>query len=264
MFKKEDFIDGDLFENIAKELNIIYTPTDKLKEVINNQFILAHNSDGCILEKNKRIRPMNLLKPRMVDFFWDNIPSTLKILFSQNADIRDERIVPLPIGLERERWFPQLRKKDVLMETMQKQISKNKLVYLNVNPDTNINSRPLLYQLFSNNNWCTVECCRNGDSFENFVNKIKSHKFVFCPDGNGMDTHRTWETLYIGSYPIVERHYFTEEFSKHVPILIVDNWAEITEEFLNNKYKEFQNKEWNWNLLKAEYWQTLIKEKIRG
>jgi len=270
MFKKEDFIDGDKFEDIAKKLNIIFTETKNLKHLsslsyfknINTNIIMSHNCDGCILAKGRKINPIpGLAKSRDIDFELDNIPSTLKFLFAQNADVRDDRIIPLPIGLERDKWYPELKKKDIIIELSDQVIDKTKLVYLNVNINNNLTVRPGLYTLFQNNNWCTVEQTINGDSFKDFALKIKSHKFILCPDGNGMDTHRIWESLYLGSYPIVQRHYFTEEFSKHVPLLIVDNIRDVNEELLNRKYEEFKNRKWNWRYLKISYWKKLIQEK---
>ncbi|NBQ42369.1 MAG: hypothetical protein EBU23_07500, partial [Mycobacteriaceae bacterium] len=38
-----------------------------------------------------------------------------------------------------------------------------------------------------------------------FLRAVRNHKFVACPRGNGVDTHRTWEALYMGSIPILRR-----------------------------------------------------------
>lgn len=264
MFKKEDFIDGDVFEYLSKELGLIYTDGHDLLNAINNKFILSHNSDACILPEGKRIRPMNLPKPRTCDFEWKNIPSILIKLFAQNADVRDKRIIPIPIGLERTRWFPHLHKREILQDAISKDIKKNGLVYLNAHPNNNVQSRTHLYDVMNNKEWCTKEFGKNGiNNYEHFLVRLKSHKFVFCPDGNGMDTHRTWETLYVGSYPIVERHYFTEEFAKELPIVIVDDWSEVTEEFLNDKYIEFNNRNWNWDVLTFCWWKEKISKELK-
>ena len=98
--------------------------------------------------------------------------------------------------------------------------------------------------------------------FDRYACQIKDHKFVLCSDSGGIDSYRTWETLYIGSFPIVERHVFTERFAKELPILIVDDVENITEEYLNDKYEEFSNREWNWDLLKSTYWNQLINKLI--
>jgi hypothetical protein len=50
-----------------------------------------------------------------------------------------------------------------------------------------------------------------------------------------------------------------EEFSD-LPILFIDKWEDITEEFLLKKYEEIIKKEYNLDKLKFSYW----RKKIRG
>jgi hypothetical protein len=56
--------------------------------------------------------------------------------------------------------------------------------------------------------------------------KISSqYKFIACPRGNGLDTHRFWETLYRGSIPIVLRSTWSEMIQElGIPLLMVENW----------------------------------------
>jgi hypothetical protein len=56
--------------------------------------------------------------------------------------------------------------------------------------------------------------------------KISSqYKFIACPRGNGLDTHRFWETLYRGSIPIVLRSNWSEMIQElGIPLLMVENW----------------------------------------
>ena len=35
------------------------------------------------------------------------------------------------------------------------------------------------------------------------ISIFNKYKFILCPLGNGVDSHRIWETLYSGSIPIV-------------------------------------------------------------
>ena len=91
---------------------------------------------------------------------------------------------------------------------------------------------------------------------------IRGHKFTLCPEGNGMDTHRPWETLYLGSFPIVTRRRFTEFFAEQLPFLIIDDWKQITKEFLDRKYEELIKRKWNWEALRINWWENLIREKL--
>lgn len=253
---RTDLIDGDQFERLAGKYGLAYIETHEAKGRNLEGCILTHNSDACILPKGKTIQP-RLSEVRTYDYNWP-APASVRVWFAQNVDVCDARLIPIPIGLERDRWFPHLRKKDVILGLPD--VEKTKLLYLNVNPETHW-SRPALYEKFGNEAWCTVEPGHNGVGFLNYARQIKRHKFVLCPDGNGMDTHRPWEVLYLGSYPIVARHVFTEELAKILPLLVVDDWSEVTEPYLRSVYEDFASREWNWGALKIGYWENLIKEK---
>lgn len=254
LITRGDLIDGDQFERLAGEYSLTYIETHEAKNRNLSGCILTHNSDGCILPGGKTIKP-RLSAQRIEDYNWP-APASVRVWFAQNADVRDGRLIPIPIGLERDRWFPHLRKKEVILTLPA--VEKTGLLYLNFNPCTHW-ARPALYEMLW---WGTVEPRHNGIDFLHYAQQIKRHKFVLCPDGNGMDTHRTWEALYLGSYPIVQRHVFTEEFAKVLPLLVVDDWNEITEQFLYSKYEDFASKEWHWEALKINYWENLIKEKM--
>ena len=52
--------------------------------------------------------------------------------------------------------------------------------------------------------------------------------FVPCPRGNGLDTHRIWEALYLGAIPVVLN---SDRFAalEGWPILFIEEWKEIIE-----------------------------------
>jgi hypothetical protein len=41
-------------------------------------------------------------------------------------------------------------------------------------------------------------------SFTKYMDTIGNSRFVFCPRGNGIDTHRFYETVLMGAIPVVE------------------------------------------------------------
>jgi hypothetical protein len=92
---------------------------------------------------------------------------------------------------------------------------------------------------------------------ENWKN-ITDYAFVLSPFGNGMDCHRTWEALCLGSIPIVRALGFKKMF-EDLPVLIVNDWSEVTEELLKSTIENFKNKEFNYDKLKLSYWVSKIK-----
>ena len=60
------------------------------------------------------------------------------------------------------------------------------------------------------------------------LHKLMSNSlFVACPRGNGLDTHRFWEAIYLGAIPVIKRD---EALPIHAdwPSLIVDSWSDVT------------------------------------
>lgn len=65
--------------------------------------------------------------------------------------------------------------------------------------------------------------------------------FVLSPFGNGMDCHRTWEALLCGCIPIVRSSVFNELF-EGLPVLIVENWSDISLQLLVIALYDFKDK----------------------
>lgn len=53
------------------------------------------------------------------------------------------------------------------------------------------------------------------------------YAFVVSPHGNGLDCHRTWESLVLGNIVIVKRSSL-DPLYEGLPVVIVDDWREIT------------------------------------
>jgi len=81
--------------------------------------------------------------------------------------------------------------------------------------------------------------------------------FVVSPFGNGMDCHRTWEALALGCIPIVRTSGMDPLFDG-LPVLIVDNWSEVTSELLEDTVAEFKTMTFDYDKLKLQYWVNKI------
>jgi len=89
--------------------------------------------------------------------------------------------------------------------------------------------------------------------FEQYIENMSRHKFVISPPGNGIDCHRTWEALYVGSIPIVIKNYIYENWTG-LPILQVNDFSEITDSLLTN----FMKKQFTLQKLHINYWHNRI------
>ncbi|UJR13224.1 hypothetical protein I4U23_000246 [Adineta vaga] len=97
---------------------------------------------------------------------------------------------------------------------------------------------------------------KSKDQLEYYKN-LRQSKFVFSPPGVGMDCYRTWEILYLGSIPIVLNSTLNSIYEQ-LPILIVNNFEEIQEEFLKNIYKKMIKQTFDYRRLYKGYWQNRI------
>ena len=79
------------------------------------------------------------------------------------------------------------------------------------------------------------------------------YAFVISPHGNGLDCHRTWEALALGCIPIVKTSPLDSLYND-LPILIVKEWSDVTQELLNKTIEEYKNKQFNLEKLKLNYW----------
>ena len=93
----------------------------------------------------------------------------------------------------------------------------------------------------------------------NFIKRTKNweimstYAFVLSPSGNGIDCHRTWETLCLGCIPIVIGGFFNSIF-KDLPVLIVKSWSDVRQELLNQTLIDFKDKPFNYEKLNLQYW----------
>lgn len=250
-----EFIQGEKFVKLSNENNIFYRHTHEVNNFLNNinittPFILvSHNSDGFVgLPEREDAADINL------------IPNNLVKWYAQNVNVKHHKLESIPIGLENSMWFPELKKIKKLKNKLQEKKHIKNLVYVNHNITTH-KKRGLIYRHLNNNKWATLDYGRNGTNYDHYINSIYNHRFVVCPAGHGIDTHRTWETLYLNTIPIEKRN-INNSFYEDLPICFVDEWEEITEDFLNNEYIRIINTKYNLEKLDFNYWKNKIRNTL--
>lgn len=167
---------------------------------------------------------------------FDKKPKCVNKWFAINVNYNNENLIPMPLGLANEIW----NDKNITLKKI-KQVNierffcdKSTLLYLNFTNSTNQKEREWLKPYFQKFEWAQIEY--ESLSLDDYISKIKSSSFVLCPWGNGFDSHRIWETISLGSIPIVKKHITFEQY-KNLPILFVDDFTEISEELLLNFLK---------------------------
>jgi len=183
--------------------------------------------------------------------------------YTVNKEFRDPRLHSIPLGITNDcADSPSHRilgNTDIMMEVMVEPKQIVNRVYMNISIPTYPAERQRVFDLFKDKSWVTNEgAVLTLEGRRRFLKQLRNHDFVLCPRGNGVDTHRLWETLYMGSIPIVRRHVAMEDFYD-LPICWIDDWPEVTESFLDSEYKRITEASWNLEKLKFSYWKRLIE-----
>lgn len=184
--------------------------------------------------------------------------------YTQNFDGTIE-CVPIPLGIDyhtlqrgNHPWGPMASAKD--QETILKEAAN-----FNFEHKRNRTFSSFHFQLFERHNrdrHRAIDHLKNV-KFNDVIKKpvprkslwncMRSYKFIISPHGNGLDCHRTYESMLLGSVAIV-RSSTLDGLYEGMPILIVDDWKDLTEEVLENyTYTGDLEK------LKLSYWISLIK-----
>lgn len=96
-----------------------------------------------------------------------------------------------------------------------------------------------------------------------YYTALPTYKFVISPEGNGIDCHRHYEAFIAGCIPILERNPLIEEKYKGCPILWTTDYSEITPEYLEQKYSEMINQEYDFSRLFLSFYDNETQKKIK-
>lgn len=231
------------FIDIEKDIQTIYCGIefchqtfDYINRNSHQKFILVtHNSDNNAEERD--------------------LPNNLLHWYTQNLNFRHDKVSPLPIGFENPFWHPW---KETFFNNPKYYKERIFKPFAQFNPVTHEQERMKLIDLIHNK---TIDAdqyyCKNGENFSLYVDNMRKYQFCLCPRGNGLDTHRLWESIYFGCIPIVKRH-ITHVFEYSLPIIFVNDWSELTDKYLHDEYNKINFDDFNSPVLSMQYW----KEKI--
>jgi len=244
-----DIPSGEKFQQLAyyyigEEVNFLFNPLissqssrfkyiHKINEEWDNPFILFCYGYQ-IIEFSKKLK---FLKNECIIIFGNSdenqtlekcqpyidCPKVLHI-FCQNLSCYNDKASFIPIGMANKQWshgdiynFLELD-----IGVLHKQ--KTKDIFCSFKVSTNVIKR----------NECLTAI--NKKSIENifykkpseYLKELSNHKYCICPEGNGLDSHRFWEALWVESIPITLRNPLTEQIQKlGIPCILLNNWDEL-------------------------------------
>jgi hypothetical protein len=91
-----------------------------------------------------------------------------------------------------------------------------------------------------------------------YLATLAQARFTLSPAGHGLDCYRTWEALLMGSIPVVESSGMDSLYAS-LPVLIVNDWAELSPAFLEREYERLAARTYSLNILRASYWREALR-----
>jgi hypothetical protein len=242
-----DVIRKDPVNNL-KNGDIIWCKTDFLGKLFsalqnhtNNYILISHCSDHDI---NERVFSFK--------------PTCIKKWYAQNVNYKHPDLIPLPIGVENHEGpnkgatldVPTLLKLEQPITTNDKVLD---LLYSNFSLNTHYN-RPNVHNIISKISYNGVRL-----DYYKLCKEMQKFLYIASPRGNGIDCHRTWEALYLGCIPIVEKHLMYDTYD--LPIIQIEKWEDVTPELL----KTYANKTYQsrYAQLDMAWWNNRIQQEAK-
>ncbi len=177
--------------------------------------------------------------------------------FTKNADRVHPKLHPIPIGLVNPSQ-PQgnitIVKNVIAKAKPLQDRNTDKLIVLNHLPNSNPSHRNNAYNILMKQ---PFSINLHGKPFALYMDDMSQFRFVASPFGLGPDCHRTWEAMYVGTIPIYP-HSPLDSLLADLPVVLINDWKEVTAAFLEEKYLEVKEKlanhAYNLDKLYADYW----------
>lgn len=143
---------------------------------------------------------------------------------AQNVIFTDEKLIPIPIGLEN-RYLH----RNGIVSRYQKKYKNLKVhrIFYCFDIQTNKYTRLPIHNYIKQHPLAeTIEFGRVSNKF--YLRKLSRYDFCLAPPGNGQDTHRMWECIYLGVIPIVFESAMNNHFkSIGLPILVIKSYEDL-------------------------------------
>jgi len=230
-----------------------------------------HFCDHTYDELNKKLNPKNVkkgdtvfVKTDFLDVYFSKIHTKIQepyILITHNSDfhipgvfadyLEDPKMIawcgqnvdypehpklhPIPIGVANRCWSHGNIDMIDSVRALASSLPKKYLLYMNFAIGTYPDERKRVFCLFKNKKYCYHSPPKK---FNAYLQDLAKSKFVLCPRGNGLDCHRTWESLLMGAIPVVTSSSLDSMY-ENLPVLIVENWEDVNEKMLREHYQKF-------------------------
>lgn len=182
------FLNGDCLDKYTKKIPYFHTKKFNL---------VVHNSDKSFTYETLKTIPC------------------VNHVYAINTKVQHPLVTTIPLGFVDNQLSFLNRGVDTSQE-------RDIEIYCNFTMSTNTPKRNDCLSAFESDTRVTIE---TNLSVTEYYNRLSRSKFVLCPEGTGMDTHRVYEALLCGATPVVLRNSLAHLYEK-LPICILDKWTD--------------------------------------
>jgi hypothetical protein len=194
------FVNGDFLSTLSSIL-----PFLSVKKFV----FIVHNTD-----KSFGVSELRVL-----------LPHALKV-YAINTTVKHPLLVTIPIGFV-DRQLP------FLNTFVRPDCSRDIDIYANFTQTTNDVKRKACIDAALQNPTVTW---KTGRTVPEYYTDLCRSKFVLCPEGTGVDTHRVYESLFCGATPVVLRNSLSHLYEK-LPVCIVESWTDTLYKPVNTNFE---------------------------
>jgi len=196
------FCYGDYLNEFSEKMHLFKNPFT----------LVTHNSDYNISENEMSSNILD--NPKIIHWY------------AQNVCINHPKLKFIPIGIANRQWQHGSLFVEFYKGLNVDSLISNKTydVYFNFQISTNSSKRQPCYDALSQK----LKFLPGISAFDNFA-RLSKYKFCICPEGNGADTHRLWEALYLKCVPIVLNSPFIRiiQSQTNIPMVVLTSWDEF-------------------------------------
>ena len=180
---------------------------EKLPFFKNPFTLVSHNEDTNITyEYNKLLESPLLIR-------W----------YAQNSMTTHSKLELIPIGIANTMWPHGNISTLITMSEISLSMPKLNDIYFYFSLHTNKSSRESCKSIIESKGLSFGKNLVHSD----YLKLLATHKFAICPEGNGIDCHRTWECYYLGVIPILLENSFTLQLQKYLPCVLLKSWNDF-------------------------------------
>jgi hypothetical protein len=247
------FISGGVFQSLCDysidDRYAIIPYDDELKK--GNRVFMKVNDIPTFLQSPPSV-PVTVVISNSDETFDDTLMMKLKpyvtAVYAINCSAKGAK--QIPIGFRDDQYTPHKDLVDILANPKVPG-EKTTLCLVNFLVETNGGERQRAVDRFSSESWATVDKSYLNYGLSkatvftipetiqkrlDYYSILKKTKFVVCPPGRGVDTHRVYETLFFGGIPIIKTSFLDPMYEKLGGCWIVNDWTDVTQEACNKRW----------------------------